>query len=707
MNMIYLIYMLLIGATFQGRVVDALTKQPVPFAQIQLTSSGWETAISTDSLGKFILKGPIIPEQVTIQVSRVGYKSGLWRDVSTKDTVTLYLLPRSIPIAGATTTASRLKAKAESGYPVTVIENKPVFTRGQTDISGFVSSAPGVVLQDYGNLTTVSLRGTTTEQTLVLLEGVKLNSSLNNQADISLIAPYLVSKLEIARGAFSSVYGANAIGGVINILTPEIEQFQAKANFGVGSFGRRYASFAVSGPGKIDYFLTGGLTGAKNTFPYKVGDSIQIRKNAAFSRGDLLVKTLARIGPNYFSCLGGFTAGKRGSPGPLTFPSDSARLNDIHFLTVLGYDIFESAKARLQARLSHQRLYQNYYNPGPYFTANDTHQIHQTGITVNQSLEPSTHIKGNIGVESYYEQAKSTTVTTPFRWTNSLFFESEAKWGGISFTPALRYDFLQSGKSSSLGYQRERIYGAFSPKLALSLTPLSFFSLFFCLNRSFRVPTFNELYWPNDHWTKGNPALHPEWATGVEGGVGGVLGEAGLWRLNLFHSSLTDLIQWQEVSPNFYQPVNVAKAKIKGIELEGKVSSRWAGFNGNLGYQHCQSGDKDLPYRPRLSLQGSLWFSLPPAETISVSRIIFTGKGVSSRYTNPENSDTLPGYTVFDIEYMLNIPEIIGGLFNREKINFNGWLITGCRNFLNRQYQVIKDYPVMGRNVYLEIDTGW
>ncbi|MEO0070742.1 MAG: TonB-dependent receptor [candidate division WOR-3 bacterium] len=707
MSMIYLIYMLLSGATFQGRVVDAITKQPIPYVQIQLTSPGWETAISTDSLGRFVLKAPIIPEQVMIRASRVGYKSGIWKDVSIKDTVTLYLFPRSIPVAGATTTASRLKAKAESAYPVTVIENKPLFNRGQTDISGFVGTAPSVMIQDYGNLTTLSLRGATAEQTLILLDGVRLNSSLNNQADITLIAPFLAQKVEVARGGGSALYGANAIGGVINILTPQIEKFQAKANLGTGSFGRRYASFTILSPGRIDYFLTGGLTGAKNTFPYKVGDSIRIRENADLTRGDLLLKTGARIGPHYFSCLGGFTAGNRGSPGPVTFPSDSARLNDIRFLTVLGYDIFESAKARLQVRLSHQRLYQNYYNPGPYFTANDTHQIHQTGVTVNQSLEPSTYLKGNIGYESYYEQAKSTTVTTPFRWTNSLFFETEAKWKGISVNPALRYDFLQNGKKSSFGSQRDRIYGAFSPKLALNLTPLSFFSIFFSLNRSFRVPTFNELYWPEDPWSKGNLALHPEWATGVEAGVGGFIGEAGLWRLNLFNSSFTNLIQWQEVSPYFYQPVNVARAKINGIEMEGKISSRLAGFSGNLTYQISRSEDKDLAYRPRLSGQGSLWFSFSSDDTIPISRLMFTGKGVSSRYTNPESSDTLPGYTILDIEFMVNVPEIIGGLFNREKTDFNGWLILGCRNFLNRQYQIVKDYPIMGRNIYLEIDTGW
>ncbi len=715
-------YLLISGAGFQGRVVDALTREPIPYVQLRLTSPGWEVFVSADSLGKWTLKGPNIPSSVTIYASHIGYKSNVWKDVSTKDTLTLFLYPRSIPVAGVTTTASRLKTTLEPPSPVTLIENSPVLTRGQIDISDLIEAAPGVMVNEYPNLNTISLRGATAEQTLIMLDGVRLNSSLNNQADLTLVAPFLANEIEVVRGGASPIYGANAIGGVINILTPKIEHFQPKASLGIGSFGKRYANFSISGPGRIDYLFTAGFMNAKNNFPYRdTLDSIRIRKNADLTRGNLLLKTLAAIGPHYFSLLTGFTIAERGSPGPLDFPSDSARLRDIQLLTALGYDIFESEKARLQVRISHQRTHQNYHNPDPYFTANDTHQVHQTSLNLNQWFEPIKLLTGNIGLESYYEEAKSTKVSSPYRWTNSACFEGnyqirEGERAFLSINPALRYDLLQQGRRSDSGWQRDRFYGALSPKLAFTLTPFAPslemptppLNLYFGIHRSFRAPTFNELYWPEDPWTKGNPTLSPEWATGIDGGLGGSIGETGLWRVNLFRSSLSNLIQWQPDTAHVWRPVNIAQARITGLELEGSLNLTRFGFSGNATYQRCQTERKDLPYRPRFSARTSIWLAYLKDDTLPLCRFVATGKGISSRYADEENSSALPGYFLLDGDFMVNIFKVLTSLSPELTAlkSFNGWLVFGCRNILNRHYQTIKGYPVVGRNFYLEIETG-
>ncbi len=705
MSAIFFLLLTPVGV-FQGKIFDSFSREPVPYAEVRVVPP--DVVVWTDSTGRFVVAG-VVPEEVSVKAERVGYEPGFWSRLSTSGEARLFLVPRSIPVAGVTITASRLGKRVCPAQPVTVIENRSGALRGTVDVSGVLGGAAGVQVQDYNNLATVSIRGTSAEQTLVMMDGVKLNTALNNQADLTLITTGVVQRVEVVRGGASALYGANPIGGVVNIITPEPERFGMAAQAGLGSFGRRYLRAAVFGPGRLNYFVAGGLIRADNRWTYRDEyDSIHTRVNADISRQELLLKCGAGLGaPGYLSLLGLVVAAQRGSPGPVMFPSDSARLKDSRLLAVIGYDLKETDYARLSARFSHQRLWQNYYNPDEYFPANDTHLVHQTGLSLNQWVEPMPWWRSNIGLELTADRAASTAVGSPERLSRGFFLETGFNWQIVQITPVLRYDLIVNNATPADSQPFRSTYGAFSPRLGVVVNPIPALSCYFGANQSFRSPTFNELWWPRDNWTGGNPRLKPEKGTGIEAGLGMKLGRVGACRFNLHRSDLEDLIQWVADSSFFYQPVNIARATITGLETEAGFDFQFFGLDISANYQVCRSGEKDLPYRPRFLAKAVAWgaYQIPPlsetgAEPAEICRLSLTGSAVSFRYTDSENTDTLPGYLLLDTELALNPLATVQSF--RVKPKF----IIGCKNILNRQYESIKGYPIAGRNVYLEIDIG-
>ncbi len=684
-----LIYLFLLSPEkiFQGRVFDAATREPIPYVEIKIIQTGG--SILTDSAGFFAVRDALLPERVAISVSRIGYETRFYDDVSTDGKLTVFLNPVAIPVAGVTSTATRLRLKTEPALPVAVIQDEPGAVKGRTDISKLIIEAPGTIVHDYGNLSTVSVRGASAEQTLIMLDGVRLNSSLNNQADLTLIPCGTAQRIEVVRGGASALYGANAIGGVINIITPDASCQAVNATAGIGSFGKRYANFNLCLPGRVNLLFAAGLLDAENRFPFKDSlDSLRFRKNSDLTRADLLFKSGLKLGRQYLSLLGTWAGAKRGSPGPLSFPSDSARLNDERLLFICGYDLQQTDNARLSARFFHQRSLQNYYNPDEYFFASDTHRTLRTGLNVNQRI-----LDFVFGLESDWEKALSTTVGRPSRLTTAFYFEGGLNYQGVSLNPMLRYEIMKNRRDDATAYHRT--YGAFSPKLSVVINRFRPLSFYLSANRSFRAPTFNEMWWPEDAWTKGNPRLAPEWATGFDAGAGLNIGSIGLLRMGFFHSRVKDLIQWQPDENFVYQPVNIAQARITGIELEEELGFRWIGLKGNATYQISRSETLDLSYRPRISGRASLWLAYLK-DSVQPLRITLSAKGAGKRFANSENTETLPGYLLFTFDVFLKVK--VKSLL--PQIRF------GCDNIFDRRYQALKGYPLPGRSFYLEVAIG-
>jgi outer membrane cobalamin receptor len=240
---------------------------------------------------------------------------------------------------------------------------------------------------------------------------------------------------------------------------------------------------------------------------------------------------------------------------------------------------------------------------------------------------------------------------------------------------------------STLFFSNTRVI---SPKISVTWSGLSWLSLYASGGRSFRAPTFNELYWPKDQWTSGNPHLKPEHATSADLAATLLYRPWVSARVGGFYSRLTDLIQWTPDSNYVFTPVNVDTATITGGELELAAGYRHAGVVGNATYMVARSHGKDLIYRPRLSLALSPWLAWQHMGLNCDLR--YTG----ARYTQTDDSDSLPGYMLLDV----------GASYGPHLGRLSATVRAGVRNLFDRQYEVMQGYPVPGRNWYAELELG-
>jgi outer membrane cobalamin receptor len=681
------------ATTLTGVVLDAETRQPVAYAAVTAPDLNLNT--TADSAGAFALEVEPALVRVTVAVSRVGYDERRWEQVDVSRRATFYLRPSPVRLEGISVSAFRTPSPIERSGPVSIIEDRNAEAGGRLSLAELLWTSPSVVSKDYGNLTTIGLRGANTEQTLILLDGVRLNSAQDNLFDLTTLPLTLAQRVEVVRGNSSALYGANSIGGLVNVITPEPDRFGVKATAGIGSFGKRYLQATHSNwAAPIGYMVAASLNRTGDRFSYRdTSDSVHERVNSDINSQDVMAKGVFAQGPQRVSLLGEYNVTRRGEPGPTTWPADSARMDDYRGIAHLSYELQETDNSRLEAQLYHHQSWRHYWNPDTLSWVNDTHVTTVSGITVKQTTHLAGWATAIVGLEGEREQFRSSAIGTPQRWTGSGWAEARLRWLAFDIIPMARFDRLNDSRlqpDSTLTRSNTRVI---NPKLSLSYAGPASINLYASVGRSFRAPTFNELYWPEDMWTRGNPRLKPEWATSADLGVSARHGSLLSGRLGLWYSFLTDLIEWQPDSAYVYRPVNLDTATITGGELELSLSSRHTGVSGNATYMLARSHSMDLIYRPRLSFGVSPWAGWGIAKLNCDLR--YTGL----RYTTPDtlpptSKNSLPEFILIDVGLALS------PTFGRIGTALRG----GVRNLLDRQYEVMKDYPVPGRSWYAELE---
>jgi vitamin B12 transporter len=679
--------------TLRGMVMDAVTGEAIPYAVVSAPET--KANAVADSSGAFTLVLGTGKERVTLVVSSVGYGERQYDNVDASRRATFYLHPDPVQLNGITITAFRTPSSVERSGPVSIVEAADSASDGRTSVAELLGGSPSVMLKDYGNLAIIGLRGANAEQTSILLDGVRLNSAQDNLFDLTTLPLTLARRVEVVRGNNSALYGANSIGGLVNVITPEPESLAAKATAGFGSFGKRYLQATHSNwTDPLGYVIAASLNRMGDSFSYRdTSDSVRERVNSDISSQDVMAKGIFAQGPHRATLLGEYNITRRGEPGPTSWPADSARMDDYRGIVHLGYDLEETDNARLETRVYHHQSWRHYWNPDTLAWVNDTHVTTVSGIMAKQTAHLAGWATMVAGLEGDREEFQSSAIGVPRRLTGSGWAEARLRWQSFDIVPMARFDWLSDSRmrpDSVLTRSNTRVV---SPKLTLSYSGPAWLDLYASLGRSFRAPTFNELYWPEDPWTRGNPQLEPEWATSIDINAAARYGSSLSGRVGLWHSSLTDLIQWQPDSAYVYSPVNLDAATITGGELELSLTTKHAGLSGSATYTLARSHGMDLIYRPRLGFEVSPWAGY------GIARLGLDIRYTGLRYTTPDTmpasaANSLPSYLLLDAG--LSVSPTVGGV---------GFALRGgIRNLLDRQYQVMRDYPIPGRNCYAELE---
>ncbi len=557
-------------------------------------------------------------------------------------------------------TATRVEEPVEDvAQDVTVITAKEIKKHSYETISDILNDVMGIKIKEYGNRgnsSSLSIRASTAEQVLILIDGKRLNKPSSGQFDLNDIPVPVenIERIEILRGASSALYGADAMGGVINIITKRPDKPINKARIQYGRFDTKNLLFTTSR--KLDdfgYFFT-----------LEREDSHGYRPNTDYELWNLNGKLTYDLSKNVNAVLNiDYGHKELGSPGSTGWPTPEARQwNESGF-----YGVTLNAKnSKFNIYSHYNRIH--YKNPSSF--EDDTHKNYIRGVDGQTSFSLGEINLFTVGAEILEEKLHSTAVGNKKRRRIGTFLQDELFFtDSFIVTAGIRYDDYDTGNRIT---PRVSVLYRLFPETTLRASA----------GKGYRVPTFNELYWPDMGWAVGNPDLKPEKSTEYEISVEQKINKYIRAKVLGFYKKVKDLIEWQEVSPWRWMPVNIGKARIRGIEFETLAKVGLFEFMLNYTYQDPKDLEKDqiITDRQRHNLNAGVTYSNSKGFSATLD-----GSYVSNYTTETGNHKC---YFILNtkISKTISLAEGIKGTF----------YVKG-KNILDKEYEVTKGYPMPGQ----------
>jgi outer membrane cobalamin receptor len=557
------------------------------------------------------------------------------------------------------------------GAATTVIPREQIEAGGYRTVAEVLRLVPGLDLVRSGGdgaVTFAELRGGNSTQTLVLVDGQRLNSPFFPGYDLSGLTTENVERIEIARGPFSALYGSDALGGVIQIFTRRpAPGFSGTATLEAGSAGQR-GGWLYGG------FGSGTFTGAAAYRDIRIeGDrpNSDWRARNGSARIEASAGELARL-----AVEAAVDDSRVGVPGPVGGETPHARYGtreerialpvtlrpaEGHEMTVLVADVVgkptfddpdsqfssETRARSLQARIA------------------DAWTSGSNRLTGFASWERGTvDDRSNFGVNL---DGQHTTI-----WGAGLE-DSVQVAARITVTAGVRYD-----RHSQFGR-------AWSPRATLAwVSAARLWKLRVSGGSAFRAPTVGELYYP----FSGNPDLKPERSTAWEIGAERYLG-SGRLEASLFWNDYRDLIVYDfSRLANF----NVGRARTRGVEVAWREEvSRSVAVD--AGYTYLDAKDlavgEALIRRPRH--RAFLSADLRPFDGLSFSpRAVFVGRR-ADRDALDGTAVEDPSYVRFDFFARYELARIAP--------------FARVENLTDRRYEEVAGYPAPRRRWSAGIET--
>lgn len=716
-----------------GRAVDP-DGRPVPGATILLVrgTAIIATAI-TDASGSFTLQAPddgraelrLAIDGLRAQPIEVPGTASA-RDVGAI-TLELSAVAESIVV-----TASQVEVPlSTTSSSVTVITGEELIARQAESIQDALRFVPGLTVLATGrrgSLVSVFPRGGESDYSLVLVDGVPANT-FGGGFDFAHVPVTNVERIEIVRGPQSALYGSNAIGSVIRVVTKRGGPPAGAASFEGGSFGTARAAASASGGigawqwgASAERIASDGLNGRSTD----AGDTIvndnyerhAVTGTGGWTRTD---GTGIRGGLHYI-------ADERGAPGPFgsdpggsfTGIDDTSRGTNDRWLASLSGATASSRSVRVQAQLTHGRvdgLFVSPFGPSESWSRRTAGRL-QTDVRLGAGLD------GSIGVEHQRERAGSTFITSadffqlPIDRSLTGFF-GETRWnrgGRLFVTAGLRVERITRGAlagsndpfSPRPDFPEETIVSA-NPKVSAAWFVWSHDGAFTKLRAStgtgIRPPDAFEIAFTD------NPALKPERSRSVDLGVDQAFaGGRALIEATAFFNEYDDLIiavgSFNQASP--YRTDNISNARSRGLELAGTARGRFrAGvpldLQVRLSYTHLDTkilavdrasgapppfavGDP-LLRRPRHQVAAELML-----QSGRFSAFLHGGGRSRTLDTDPSNGTfgglfDAPGYSVWNAGASWDLLDRIQ-LFGR------------VTNLFDREYEEVLGFPAVPRGVF-------
>jgi vitamin B12 transporter len=597
-------------------------------------------------------------------------------------------------------TATKLETPASQlGASVTVVPGDDVQKYHYESVEDILRTVPGVEIRrsgSYGKVSNISVRGANANQVQVLVDGVRVKSPTTGQADLSDLSPDLIERIEVIRGPQSTLYGADAIGGVVNIITKKGKGAPLSGTIeggagnydtytGRGWFGGTYSLLDYSG--SISHFESNGQfkndSSDKNAVNLRLGVSLPWDSSIAFTLRWVRNET-------------GLPVKFLNSP-PFVLPnepiidSNNRQISETLVMALAGhtkpFDWWEidARGGRYQNKTTFVDLpdaaEQCPFAPFGSCEFPGRFNVERWEAELVNHFHIGKWSTSSIGLEYRTEDGEAQGAT-PFDAssnTRSAFFQQTFRlWDRLFMSAGFRVEDnsvygTHWTERGSLAY----VIKEWGTKIRGGA------------GSGFRAPTFNDLFFPGFS----DPTLKPETSFSWEVGV-----DQNLWKdrirlgLTYFHNEFENLISLTFITtPPFVKGVNIGKARAEGIEFTSAVDildnlTAW------LNYTHTESENfqthRLLPREPRdrLSL-GLTWRPIPRLE-------LFGDVQWVSKQFEPISGGAYvwnSGYTVVNAGATYR-------LFQRYAFIQGVDIWTRIQNLTNEDYSEVRGFPALGIN---------
>jgi vitamin B12 transporter len=580
-------------------------------------------------------------------------------------------------------TAERFEQRLEeTGASVTVVPEQAMEIQEYRQVEEVLRTVPGVQITTSGGpgkLSTVRIRGANPTQVQVLIDGVRVKSATSGDFDFADLTLDGIDRIEVLRGPQSTLYGADAIGGVVNIIT---KRGQGPPSGFLDLEAGNYETFRQRA----------GVSGSEGAWNYSLGVSRRDFGGQFDNDDSDLTSVNARLGyalPNKgeLSLTGRFQDSRTGIPFATVFPDFDPNREQSQRLGLLSLEWRQPWTSMWEHKLRVSGV-------------DETLELRDEPDPEHPFAFPSDISTRRIEAEWYHfvRLAPWNTVTVGGEYRNEAgevegsYKETVDSWAivlqdqialfdSLYITGGIRYD----GNSTFEDKATARVAASYRVKATDTRLKASW-------GQGFRAPTFNELFFPAfaPCGPFGNPALKPEESDSWDAGV-----EQHLWdrRVRLaatyFRTDYENLIQSTLVDPvNFcFQAQNVGRARSEGVEVEASVAPV-DGLVVALAYTYTDTEDRTtgnpLPRIAKNALAVTATWEPLPGLTLSGEIQV-----LSSQFEAPGQPRN-PGYTVVNAAAAYRLPIRRWGFLSGITLHVR------ATNLFNEDYAEVAGFPALG-----------
>ena len=512
------------------------------------------------------------------------------------------------------------------------------------------------------------IRGGGFDQTLLLVDGMKMDDAQTGHHTLNMILPlYLIERIEVIKGPAARIFGQNAFNGAINIVTKDVTGEKKQIDLSLKEIS--YGSFEQKNISAVTKIITNK---AKSLISFSNNTSDGYRHNTDYKRNNYFVKTSFNLKSSPVDVIASFTENKFGANGFYASPSATEQYEETQ-ASLLGFSTtINSEKLSIKPRLYWRRGQDEYIyirdNPSVY---RNLHKTNKVSAELSGSYFSNSGVTG-FGIDLSTVNISSNNLGEHDRTTVNLF---------VDHTFKLFDEKLVLSPGIAVSYFSDMSFHSF-PGIDLGYNINSNFKLYSNIGKTFRIPTYTDLYY-SDRTTIGNENLNPESATSTELGF---KYNTSNFKISgaFFNRKAKNIIDYVKENENdLWNAVNIGSLKTTGFELDFRYNFQNQNYL-NLGYTNI----KDNNYVTNINFSKYSLNSLKHHFTSKLNLNYIRNVNHSFVYKYAERSDK-SSYNILD-----------------SKIMYKKGLFIYVNNILDEVYSETNLVPMPGTSFLVGISVG-